>query len=66
MKSTVLEDVMALINCRECGKKVSDKAVTCPYCGIRLNDSEAMSIAKALTWMAIIFFIIMTILSFVK
>ncbi len=24
---------MALIKCSECGKEVSDKARTCPYCG---------------------------------
>ncbi|MBQ6257295.1 MAG: zinc ribbon domain-containing protein [Clostridia bacterium] len=24
---------MALINCPECGKKVSDQAVACPDCG---------------------------------
>jgi uncharacterized membrane protein YvbJ len=24
---------MALINCRECGKSVSDQATTCPGCG---------------------------------
>ena len=24
---------MALINCNECGKEISDKAVTCPHCG---------------------------------
>ena len=26
---------MALINCRECGKEVSNKAESCPHCGIR-------------------------------
>jgi len=25
---------MALIPCKECGKEISDKAVTCPNCGI--------------------------------
>lgn len=24
---------MALINCSECGKEVSDKAAACPHCG---------------------------------
>lgn len=24
---------MALINCTECGKEVSDKAISCPHCG---------------------------------
>lgn len=33
---------MALINCNECGNKVSDKANTCPHCGIELivNNEE--------------------------
>ncbi|MBT5469954.1 MAG: hypothetical protein HOK41_05080 [Nitrospina sp.] len=25
---------MALVNCRECEKEVSDQAETCPHCGI--------------------------------
>ena len=25
---------MALINCPECGKQISDKAEACPYCGL--------------------------------
>ena len=30
---------MALINCPECGKeKVSDSAITCPYCGFGIAD----------------------------
>lgn len=28
---------MALINCPECGKEVSDKAKTCPNCGIAIT-----------------------------
>ena len=24
---------MALINCHECGKEISDRAVACPHCG---------------------------------
>jgi hypothetical protein len=24
---------MALINCKECGKEISDTARSCPYCG---------------------------------
>ena len=26
---------MGMVNCRECGKDVSDKAETCPHCGIK-------------------------------
>jgi hypothetical protein len=25
---------MALIDCKECGKKISDKAMSCPKCGV--------------------------------
>jgi zinc-ribbon domain len=28
---------MALVACRECGKSISDKAATCPHCGIQLS-----------------------------
>ena len=31
---------MALINCPECNKQVSDKAETCPHCGFRLKEKE--------------------------
>ncbi len=29
---------MALVNCPECGRKVSDQADSCPACGRRLSD----------------------------
>lgn len=29
---------MALIKCEECGKEISDKAKTCPNCGVPLNE----------------------------
>jgi|GEM_PF-6581689 len=29
---------MALIKCTECSKDVSDKATTCPHCGISVNE----------------------------
>ncbi|MBR0319371.1 MAG: zinc ribbon domain-containing protein [Spirochaetia bacterium] len=31
---------MALINCSECGKQISDKAYTCPHCGAPLDQSS--------------------------
>lgn len=31
---------MALIKCPECGKEVSDKAVTCPNCGFKIAGTE--------------------------
>jgi uncharacterized membrane protein YvbJ len=33
---------MALINCPECGKEISNSAVTCPHCGIKLLSFAAM------------------------
>ena len=32
---------MALIPCKECGNQVSDKAFTCPSCGISLRKRAA-------------------------
>ncbi len=31
---------MALINCKECGQPVSDKAVKCPNCGVTLKEGS--------------------------
>ena len=31
---------MALINCPECGKEISDQAVACPNCGLPINASK--------------------------
>lgn len=28
---------MALIKCPECGREISDKALTCPHCGVPIN-----------------------------
>ena len=33
---------MALIKCPECGSSVSDKATTCPHCGVELKVSEEL------------------------
>ena len=32
---------MALINCPECGKEISDKAPSCPHCGIVLDNHSS-------------------------
>ena len=34
---------MALINCPECGKKISDKATACPDCGCPINVTSSNS-----------------------
>jgi hypothetical protein len=31
---------MALINCEECGKEISDKAIVCPHCGAALSSNK--------------------------
>ena len=31
---------MALINCPECGKEISDSAITCPNCGVSLKKES--------------------------
>ena len=28
---------MAIVNCKECGKEISDMAQTCPHCGVVLK-----------------------------
>jgi endogenous inhibitor of DNA gyrase (YacG/DUF329 family) len=45
---------MPLINCPECGKEISDKAVSCPNCGFPINkkasnDEEYMCCPKCLS-----------------
>ena len=32
---------MALIQCKECDKEISDQAVSCPSCGIPVNAAAA-------------------------
>lgn len=34
---------MALINCPECNKEISDKAVSCPNCGYPMKTDESKS-----------------------
>lgn len=35
---------MALINCPECNKEISDKAQSCPHCGCPINLNSKYSI----------------------
>lgn len=37
---------MALINCPECGKEISDRAHQCPNCGFWLIENEEVSHKK--------------------
>lgn len=35
----IRDEIMSLINCPECGREISDKAVSCPNCGYSLSQS---------------------------
>ncbi len=37
---------MALINCAECGKEISDKATACPNCGYPLATASSIGVVK--------------------
>lgn len=37
---------MALINCPECGKEISDTAVSCPHCGYGINRTPVVTTRK--------------------
>ena len=37
---------MALIKCIECGKEISNKANTCPYCGCPISEMSTVGIVK--------------------
>ena len=34
---------MALINCPECGREISDKASACPHCGYPISSQDTVS-----------------------
>lgn len=37
---------MALIQCNECGKEISDKAKSCPHCGSPVNELDNKKFCK--------------------
>lgn len=41
---------MALIECPECKKQVSDTAKTCPHCGYKLNAEQVRHRNKIISW----------------
>lgn len=41
---------MALIQCPECGKEISDKAVACPHCGAWLNAKTRLFALTPKKW----------------
>lgn len=56
---------MSLINCKECGKKVSNEAVICPNCGVKINRSEGMKVVIIIACMFIVFWILSMILNYI-
>ncbi|MGL4766718.1 MAG: hypothetical protein ACRCV6_01325 [Formosimonas sp.] len=50
---------MAIIQCKECSKDVSDTAVKCPNCGIQLNKPKRSTIGKIIKWLFIGFNMLM-------
>lgn len=55
---------MALINCPECQKEVSDKATKCTNCGIRLRKPKRSFFGKLVKCAFIIFNLVMAFLLF--
>jgi DNA-directed RNA polymerase subunit RPC12/RpoP len=47
--------IMALIECRECGKEVSDQAGACPYCGIKTPSKKKHKRNLVITAVATLF-----------
>lgn len=52
---------MALINCKECGKEISNKATTCPNCGNPINDDTYTKEIKASKKVAIFIIAILVV-----
>lgn len=42
---------MAMVNCENCGAEISDKASTCPKCGIKIKKKSLLSRIPKKTWM---------------
>lgn len=46
---------MALMNCPECGNEVSEKAITCPNCGVRIGNGHSKRANKLVITVLLIF-----------
>jgi Zn finger protein HypA/HybF involved in hydrogenase expression len=56
---------MALIKCKECQKEVSSEAVTCPHCGVKINDSQGMKLGNKIGIMLIVFMVLGWLISWI-
>lgn len=52
---------MAMINCPECEKSVSDTAFKCPQCGAKLREAKRGFFGKLIKWSFVAFNIIMAL-----
>lgn len=52
---------MALINCPECSKEVSDQALKCPSCGKQLRKPKRTFMGKVFKWLFILFNLLMVL-----
>tara|TARA_B100001123_G_C15302480_1_gene1021515 strand:- start:1627 stop:1959 length:333 start_codon:yes stop_codon:yes gene_type:complete len=50
---------MAMINCKDCGKEVSDTALKCPSCGVQLRKAKRTVMGKVFLLLFIFFNILM-------
>lgn len=41
--------MMAIINCKECGKEISNTAETCPHCGIKIVANQTTTVNQVKT-----------------
>ncbi|EZQ01168.1 hypothetical protein [Acinetobacter sp. Ver3] len=55
---------MALINCPECNKQVSNTALDCPSCGKSINKPKRSLIGKIFKWAFILFNLLMFVIAF--
>lgn len=49
---------MALINCKECGNQVSNKAASCPKCGAKVGTGESEGYKQIKVVIAVVFALI--------
>lgn len=49
---------MAIVACKECGKEVSDQALSCPSCGVRLKTTKVWIALIIVMGMVVAFFMV--------
>lgn len=54
---------MAIVNCKECGKEISDMAQTCPHCGVVLKKDTFSKEMTALKRIAIFLIVVLLIVT---